>query len=234
MHKIIVTMYFGEPSTILLASMSQESRYAHNCRTIDHLLNEAQRHHIIVLSCGDWSSFQEFCRRYEGKVEAIYIDQSHVTREKGTGVMEVQLLREFLANRDGGFLKISGKYVIDNFGAVRKFLVNRDVVEFGWRFSGRKMVDTRCILLNREMIFSEWFDLVDDRTGYFFEHAAFDYLLQRKPSAIGFLICRPLIRGMSGTDGREVSYSSWKAFAVRIASKWWQLQISIKGCRKGG
>lgn len=220
--KILLTMYFGPKNTIKISDIPDDVRFYHNKKSLDFYLDSDYEIYVVCTGC--YQQYENFKIMYDDNINFYYVSQNNVSKEYGTSFLEVHLLRDFFRNKNSNdfYLKISGKYIVENISDVCNFLSDKKY-SIGWKNFNLNLVDSRCIYINKKFIFSNFFDHVNDSIDYFFEHASFIYLVNQNKSSLKFIRFRPIVSGFSGTDGKTVSFSFFKKFIIYFFS----LRISL-------
>lgn len=220
--RILMTVYLGKNETILLKDILPDERYEHTLHSLKRNFDGRDSIELEILCTGDQNSAKNLNEDLL-KISTLppfrltYFSQKFEDKNKGTGYLEVQLLRKFFQdkNLDDLYIKISGKYIIENLDDVISFLQKKSH-PFGWKVKRTKMIESRCVYLNGRIVFNDAFTNVDDASGYFFEHAVFDAL---GPHQKGLTIARPIVSGLSGTDGRIVRTPIIKRVIINLVTK---------------
>lgn len=217
MINILVTIYLGKKETILVKDIKPEVRYKATLDALVDNFSKLEKVKLYLLCTGDKNSIDHLSRDLKNvnnfpDFSISYYSQEGEIKNKGTGYLEAVLLRKFLKDKENQmYLKISGKYKIENLSAVVNFVFRKNLC-FGWKNIGKKMVDTRCVYINKEILYNNNFDIINDAEGYYFEHAMYDSL---DKTNIGLIKGRPIINGLSGTDGLVISTARWKKLLIQ-------------------
>ena len=81
------------------------------------------------------------------------------------------------------------------------------------------MVDTRCFIFLPEKFdeLSDFLDKIDERRGYFVEHAIFDSVIANGARP-GLFLGRPILSGLSGSTNVVVRMHWGKRIVIRLAN----------------
>jgi hypothetical protein len=222
---ILVTGFLGIPSTEVSALRNEQVRFDATCSALRSLRASCRNLRIFLAFTGSAESLQRLILECNWKSEdAICFAQAPELFPFGKGLLEHQLVKKALnhwglAHTDTKVLKITAKYIVENIEDIVNFVKRSSLPLFGWMHLGKSMIDTRCFFFQAKVYGAilATLDSIDDRKGYFMEHAVYDALLQLgiRP---GLVRHRPLLTGMSGSSGVVMTPAPWKRMIVSLAS----------------
>jgi hypothetical protein len=217
---IVVTGFHGiEPNLTSHIGLSPQARFKASLQSLIWMFADFNfNSNLYYVYSGDRQSGSVLCDAFNRcstskKVIPHYHEQRNYDVCRGKGFLELLLLRSFLQETklESPFIKITSKYVVKNFENVYNFAEKRKHLA-GWRLLSSKSVDTRCVILDRKLLDNKNMELVNDESGYFFEHAVYDSL----PLELRlYFNSRPIIEGLSGTAGGATSQGYIKQIAIR-------------------
>jgi hypothetical protein len=222
---LLVTGYLGAPVTTETALQDCEQRFLATCLALQTLRRDATKTRILLAFTGDESLLNRIIEECNWPAhDASYFPQTIESIPFGKGLLEHQLISRALrhwqlTDIDALVVKLTAKYIVENLPKVLHFATYSSFPLYGWRHPGKRMIDSRCFFFRARAYesFSSQMDLIDDRQGYYTEHAIYD-ILSKLGIKAGLLCCRPLISGLSGSGGVPVRASKWKRYLVRCAS----------------
>lgn len=222
---ILVTGFLGVPTTEASALQNEQIRFDATCSALGSLRAACSNLRILLAFTGSADSLQRLILKCNWKSEdAICFAQASESFPFGKGLLEHQLINQALEHweiihSDAKVLKLTAKYTVENLQDVLKFMQGSKLGLFGWSHLGKSMIDTRCFFFQAKIYrsISSTLNRIDDRQGYFMEHAVYDALRQLgiRP---GLVRHRPLLTGMSGSSGMVMTPASWKRVVVSMAS----------------
>lgn len=216
---LIITCYFGKTETFGISEIDPDYRYIKNLESIAYYYASDSVDMTYVVCTGCFEQYQRAKELYIGLsgIKFYFYSQDLEDKSKGNGYLEYVLLQKFFISINASscdlFCKISGKYIVSNLNFV-KTVFDDTTDSCGWTYFGKAMVDARCIIISPLIFVSdEGRSLIDDRKDHYFEHFIFDRLLASRKYLVAF---RPIISGLSGTDGSIIRTSKTKAFLIYI------------------
>jgi hypothetical protein len=145
--------------------------------------------------------------------------------EKGKGYQEFQMLDDFVSNSlcEKEFIKITGRYICENFEEIFRLIVKeRNKFDFlidtipRDRIAITALFYVKCSMYLDNVAGS--FNQMDDSKGIWAEHVIYQTL--RNIESYSFLPRVPLIRGISGSTGKQFPQNTNKfKISVKNASR---------------
>ena len=216
---LIITCYFGKTETIGISDIDPDYRYIKNLESIAYYYASDYVDMTYVVCTGCFEQYERVKAAYIGSnnIDFYFYSQDLVDKSKGNGYLEYALLHKFFININAPsselFCKISGKYIVSNLNHVKQ-IYDDSTESCGWAYLRYDMVDARCVIISSQIFVSdEERSNIDDNDGYYFEHFIFDRLSADRKYLLAF---RPIISGLSGTDGVLIRPSIARIFLVYI------------------
>ena len=216
---IVVTAYFGPKETIKIVDLPQGVRFSETLQALLEMFASSSENDLYLVYTGDEVQGKLLAdnfnyRSKHNKIIPYFYSQVDEDKSRGTSYLEFRLLEKFFFNfeKDELFIKISGKYVVENIRDVILFVqgLGRPV---GWRYLFQNIVECRCLALTPRFWASISPEALSDKKGYWLEHLMNDSL-----GSTRIFYKRPIIRGLSATEGKHVRLSFSKRILIRLFS----------------
>lgn len=223
---ILITGYLGPVNVAESALYSIDQRRVATVHALRVMCRVAAGHDLFVAITGAEDEFRRLTAEVDGLTVTLgWFRQEPQQAVRGKGYLEARLVQAALrrwsaAFDDGLVLKLTAKYHVENFRAVRQAVSDsrHDIVL--WRRRGESAADTRCFAFHPDVFtteFEPWIQRIDDSRGYYIEHAAYDFAV-RRGAPVRWLRGRPILTGLSGTSGEPFRTSLLKRAAIHLAS----------------
>jgi hypothetical protein len=216
---IVVTAYFGPKETIDIVDLPQDLRFSETLQALLEMFGHSSGHTLYLAYTGDEEQGKLLAKIFNGrskysKISVYFYSQVFEDKSRGTSYLEYRLLEKFFSNfdRDSIFVKISGKYVVENIEDVILF-VQRLGQPVGWKYLFQNIVECRCLALTPGFWANISPEALCDKKGYWLEHLMRDSLSVKR-----IFYRRPIVRGLSATAGRHVRQSLPKRILIRLLS----------------
>lgn len=222
---VLVTGFLGIPVANASKHTGEAQRFDVTLIALQRLRSQSSNFRILLAFTGDPDSLQRLVSECNWPSEdAACFPQSPESIPFGKGLLEHQLITGALehwglAQVDAHVLKLTAKYTVRNLDHVLDFFNRCELPVYGWRHLGKRMIDTRCFFFRARAYkyMTPTMNVIDDRTGYYIEHAMYDVLYQLDISP-GLLNRRPLLFGLSGSTGEHIEPAFWKLMLVYLTS----------------
>lgn len=222
---LLVTGYLGEPVTAETILQDGGKRFDATCQALRTLRNQATGVRILLAFTGDAEALRRLVSECDWPIaDAAWFEQNAEAIPFGKGFLEHQLIGRALKywkliEQECTVLKLTAKYTVENLQNVLRLAGSSRLPLYGWQHPGQPLIDSRCFFFraNAYQGFSAHLERIDDRRGYYMEHALYDSMRQLRIKA-GWLRHRPLVCGLSGSTGVTVRTVLWKRCLVYCAS----------------
>jgi hypothetical protein len=224
MINVVLTGFISSEVTVESSDSGMNSRVAHMYDSVEQFFGFASKVRLFLVLTGDERMCTDFFTLIKKKsppdlsVFLSYFTQLDEDISRGKGWLEVRLLRKFFAEnalQSELFLKVSSKYIVENIGDVLLFCENA-TCSVAWKHLGKKMVDTRVIVLTPNALEFVSMNRVNDDAGYYLEHAMHEFIQAHGRGLIFF--DRPIIKGLSGSTGEFSEMSRLKKMAIKLTT----------------
>lgn len=222
---ILVTGFLGVPKSPFAELSDEKARYIATLNAIKKLRLEVKDTKILLAFTGDKGQFDHMLMELAWPHEdARLFAQNPGDFIFGTSLLEAKLVRNaldhwLLDSCDQYVAKLTAKYTISNLSNVLSEIRSSDCDLVGWYHYRKAMIDTRFFAFRPAVWrkFEGILNSVDDRIGFYIEHAVFFIFLLTK-SKLRLLRNRPLVCGLSGSSGQSISIKWYKKILVVLGS----------------